>query len=116
MTQIIIWACLKAVHMLRSVEMNTYCLTIQGIKKSPLRSVAEELPIKVAIHFADTGGFSHKELISQVYEFSRLYWKGLKQRSQPATTIYAKLIAEFAAHSNGTLPDNETVHNSPWFL
>lgn len=85
-------------------------------QKNPLRSVTEELPIKVAIHFADTGGFSHKELISQVYEFSRLYWKGLKQRSQPATTIYAKLIAEFAGHSGGVLPKNETVNSSPWFL
>lgn len=85
-------------------------------QKNPLRSVAEELPIKIAIHFADTGGFSHKDLISQVYEFSRLYWKGLKQRSQPATTIYAKLIAEFTANYNGVLPNNETVNNTPWFL
>ena len=85
-------------------------------QKNPLRNVIEELPIKVAIHFADTGGFSHKELISQVYEFSRLYWKGLKQRSQPATTIYSKLIAEFAGHNNGVLPNNGTVNNTPWFL
>lgn len=85
-------------------------------QKNPLRSVAEELPIKIAIHFADTGGFSHRDLISQVYEFSRLYWKGLKQRSQPATTIYSKLIAEFAANYNGELPNNDTVNNTPWFL
>lgn len=85
-------------------------------QKNPLRSVAEELPIKIAIHFADTGGFSHRDLISQVYEFSRLYWKGLKQRSQPATTIYSKLIAEFTANYNGELPNNDTVNNTPWFL
>ncbi len=85
-------------------------------QKNPLRSVAEELPIKIAIHFADTGGFSHRDLISQVYEFSRLYWKGLKQRSQPATTIYSKLIAEFTANYNGELPNNYTVNNTPWFL
>lgn len=85
-------------------------------QKNPLRSVPEELPIKIAIHFADTGGFSHKELISQVYEFSRLYWKGLKQKSQPVTTIYSKLIAEFTANYNGNLPNNETINNTPWFL
>lgn len=85
-------------------------------QKNPLRNVAEELPIKIAIHFADTGGFSHKDLISQVYEFSRLYWKGLKQKSQPATTIYAKLIADFIANYSGILPNNETVNNTPWFL
>lgn len=85
-------------------------------QKNPIRSILEELPVKISIHFADTGGFSHNELISQVYEFSRLYWKGLKQRSQPATTIYAKLIADFAYHYNGQLPNNDTVNNSPWFL
>lgn len=85
-------------------------------QKRPLRNVLEELPIKVKIHFADTGGFSHKDLISQVYEFSRLYWKGLKQRSQPATTIYAKLIADFTAHFDGKLPNNNIVHQTPWFL
>lgn len=99
------------------VNKNEYLLfNNTRYQKNPLRSVSEELPIKVAIHFADTGGFSHKELISQVYEFSRLYWKGLKQRSQPATTIYAKLIAEFAGHSGDILPNNETVNSSPWFL
>lgn len=85
-------------------------------QKNPLRSVLDELPIKVRIHFADTGGFSHKELISQIYEFSRLYWKGLKQRSQPATTIYSKLIADFEAHFNSALPDNSITHDLPWFL
>lgn len=85
-------------------------------QKNPIRGIAEELPIKITIHFADTGGFSHNELISQIYEFSRLYWKGLKQRSQPATTIYAKLIADFASHYNGQLPNNDTVNSLPWFL
>ena len=85
-------------------------------QKNQSRSILEELPIKITIHFADTGGFSHKDLISQVYEFSRLYWKGLKQRSQPATTIYSKLIADFASHFNGNLPNNKTVQSTPWFL
>lgn len=81
-----------------------------------VRSVLDELPIKIRIHFADTGGFSHKELISQIYEFSRLYWKGLKQRSQPATTIYSKLIADFKAHFEEAMPDNSIVNDTPWFL
>ena len=82
----------------------------------PLTKVSEELPIKVKIHFADNGGFSHNELISQIYEFSRLIWKGLKQRSQPATTIYAKLIAEFSAHFGGHIPQNDITIHSPWFI
>lgn len=85
-------------------------------QKNPIRSVAEELPVKIKIHFADTGGFSHHELISQAYEFSRLYWKGLKQKSQPVTTIYSKLVAEFAAHFVGNLPANYITQNTPWFI
>jgi hypothetical protein len=85
-------------------------------QKQPLRTVVDELPIKIKIHFADTGGFSHKEIISQIYEFSRLYWKALKQRSQPVTTIYSKLIAEFEAHFEKHLPDNKITHDIPWFL
>jgi hypothetical protein len=85
-------------------------------QKNPTRSVAEELPVKIKIHFADTGGFSHHELISQAYEFSRLYWKGLKQKSQPVTTIYSKLVAEFAAHFDGNLPANHITQNTPWFI
>mgnify|MGYP003295522690 CR=1 FL=1 len=82
----------------------------------PITKVSDELPIKVKIHFADNGGFSHNELISQIYEFSRLIWKGLKQRSQPATTIYAKLIAEFSAHFGGDIPQNDITLHSPWFI
>jgi hypothetical protein len=85
-------------------------------QKNPVRSVAEELPVKIKIHFADTGGFSHRELIGQAYEFSRLYWKGLKQKSQPVTTIYSKLVADFAAHFDGDLPTNHLTQNTPWFL
>lgn len=82
----------------------------------PLTTVYDELPIKIKIHHADNGGFSHSDLISQIYEFSRLIWKGLKQRSQPATTIYSKLIADFSAHFNGDIPSNNLTHHTPWFV
>jgi hypothetical protein len=84
--------------------------------EKPLTMVTDELPIKIKIHFADNSGFSHNELISQIYEFSRLIWKGLKQRSQPATTIYAKLIADFSAHLGGIIPLNELTKKTPWFI
>lgn len=85
-------------------------------EKKPLRAVTEELPVKVKIHFMSEGEFTHEELIGQVYEFSRLYWKSLKQRSQPVTTVYAKLIAEFASQFGGKLPKNETTDTTPWFI
>lgn len=99
------------------VGYNEYLLfnnTRYGSK--PLNKIKDELPIKVKIHFADTGGFSHSDLINQIYEFSRLIWTGLKQKSQPATSIYAKKVAEFSAHFGGKLPENKVSKDTPWFL
>lgn len=85
-------------------------------EKNPLRAVKEEYPIKVKIHYADQREFTHNELISQIYEFSRLYWKSIKQQSQPVTTEYAKLVAEFSAHFNGDIPNNTISTKTPWFI
>jgi hypothetical protein len=81
---------------------------------NPIRQ--EEYPIKIKIY--DIGGsFSHDKLISQVYEFSRLYWKGLKQKAQPVTTLYSKFIAEYVSHFEGNqIPDNNTAHRTIWFV
>lgn len=86
--------------------------------KNPLKPIsAEEYPIIVKLYNTESGGFNHKELLSQVYEFSRLYWKGLKQRSQPVTTQYAKMIADFAAHfENGQIPHNPVAQSTAWFI
>jgi len=78
--------------------------------------VKDELPLKIKIHFADESGFSHIELIEQVYEFSRLIWKGLKQRSQPATCFYAKEIAKFRAHVNREIRQNRVTQETPWII
>lgn len=85
-------------------------------QQQPVRKIEEELPVKVKIYFADTGGFHHKELITQVYEFSRLNWKGLKQKSQPVTTTYSKMIAEFSANFGGAIPANIVAQTTPWFI
>ena len=85
-------------------------------QKRPVRKVEEVLPIKIRISFADTGGFHHKELITQVYEFSRIYWKGLKQQSQPVTTKYSKMIADFSLKFGGKIPGNKIAQKTPWFI
>lgn len=76
----------------------------------------QELPIKLKISYMSSEVFSKKELISQVYEFSRLNWKGLKQNSLPATITFSKMIADFAAHFDGIIPDTIAAQNRPWFL
>lgn len=84
--------------------------------EKPLRSVTEEWPIKLRIYASDSITIDEKQLISQVYEFSRLYWKGLKQKSQPVTTIYSKLIAEYTGNFSEQIPENKIVQETPWFL
>ncbi len=75
----------------------------------------EELPIKLRI-FDPYNSFDHDELISQVYEFSRMYWKSLKQKAQPVTTTYSKLVAQYIAEFNGKLPDNNVAKHRVWFI
>lgn len=76
----------------------------------------EEYPIKIKI-YDPRGSFQHDKLISQVYEFSRLYWKGLKQKAQPVTTLYSKLIADYVSHFEGNqIPENNTTHRTIWFV
>jgi len=75
----------------------------------------EEYPIKLRI-CDPTSSFLHHELISQVYEFSRLYWKSLKQQARPVTTIYSKLIAEYVANFQKGLPNTEIAHKKVWFI
>lgn len=84
-------------------------------EKSPV-NIKDELPLKLKIHFADESGFSHFELIEQVYQFSRLIWKGLKQRSQPATCYYAKEIAKFKSKVDEPIPINYLTQSTPWTI
>jgi len=76
----------------------------------------EEYPIKLRI-FDPGKSFNHNDIISQVYEFSRLYWKSLKQKAQPVTIIYSKLIAEYMANFDlKNLPDNQVAKKTVWFI
>ena len=86
--------------------------------QKPIKPInLDEYPIKIKLYNTESGGFTHNELLSQVYEFSRLYWKGLKQRSQPVTTEYAKMIAEFAIHfEDQSIPENLVSQNTAWFI
>lgn len=56
-----------------------------------------------------------KKLIEQVYQFSRLYWKSLRQQNVPITIKYPEMVAEIAPRFDGnTIPPygEETL----WFL
>lgn len=63
-------------------------------------------PIKLTITSANTntGGILTKEdaidIITQVYQFCRLYWKSVKMQNVPITIAYPKLVAEYVPHFN----------------
>lgn len=55
-----------------------------------------------------------QQLIDQVYQFSRIYWKSVKQQGLPVTIKYPEMIAEIMPHFS-----DKTVYaenNCLWFL
>lgn len=61
--------------------------------------------------------FDVKELIDQVYSFSRIYWKSINQVSLPVTIAYSKIVADLAAHfPDNSLPEKDIAHSNLWFL
>lgn len=76
-------------------------------------------PIKLSIDCTDIKQLENeqiiKELINQVYQFSRMYFKSLIQQNLPVTVKYPEIIAELAPYMDGSsLPDN--TKNNLWFL
>ncbi len=56
-----------------------------------------------------------RELIDQVYQFSRMYWKSLRQQNLPVTIKYPEMVAQIAPHFIGNdIPDYGK--NNLWFL
>jgi len=56
-----------------------------------------------------------QELIDQVYQFSRLYWKSLSQQNLPVTIKYPEMVAEMFPHFDGyEIPDFGK--DNLWFL
>ncbi len=56
-----------------------------------------------------------QELIDQVYQFSRMYWKSNKQQNLPVTIKYPEMAAELFSHfEHSTLP--EFGQKNLWFL
>jgi hypothetical protein len=57
------------------------------------------------------------DIINQVYEFSRIYWKSIKQRNKPVTIEYSEIIAKVVSQfTSQTLPESEIATKSLWFL
>lgn len=56
-----------------------------------------------------------RELIDQVYQFSRMYWKSVSQQNLPVTTKYPEMVAQIYPHfTYDNLPDFGK--SNLWFL
>jgi len=75
-------------------------------------------PIKIKVSSPDEDAFEDAdvvlELLTQVYQFSRLYWKSLRQQNVPITIKYPEMVAQIAPRFNNGVP--EDAKNKLWFL
>ena len=55
-------------------------------------------------------------LIDQVYQFSRIYWKSVKQQNLPVTIKYPEMVAQIAPHFNGGDIPTNIGNDNLWFL
>jgi len=62
-------------------------------------------PIKLNIDCTQKDQLKDKtiiqDLIDQVYQFSRMYWKSVKQQNLPVTIKYPEMVAQIAPHFEG---------------
>jgi len=62
-------------------------------------------PIKLNIDCTDKEQLKDvkviRELIDQVYQFSRMYWKSVRQQNLPVTIKYPEMVAQIAPHFDG---------------
>ncbi len=78
-------------------------------------------PVKLKIHcpndeVLEKDSSITTNLIDQVYQFSRIYWKSVKQQNLPVTIKYPEMVAKIAPHfSGGDIPGNIGKDNL-WFL
>jgi hypothetical protein len=75
-------------------------------------------PIKISISSPDKDAFEDAnitlELLTQVYQFSRLYWKSLRQQNVPITIKYPEMVAQLAPRFENGIPDH--AKDKLWFL
>lgn len=81
----------------------------------------KDYPFPIKIKLATTSKDTNlqmsvvSELLDQVYQFSRMYWKAVKQQNLPITIKYPEMVAEIVPHfSDAELP--QFGKSNLWFL
>jgi hypothetical protein len=76
-------------------------------------------PVKLSLFCTDEAYFANRqnvnEVIDQVYQFSRMYWKSVRQQNLPVTIKYPEMVAQiFPFFEGDKIPDFGK--NNLWFL
>lgn len=76
-------------------------------------------PVKLSLFCTDEDYFANRknvnEVIDQVYQFSRMYWKSVRQQNLPVTIKYPEMVAQiFPFFEGDKIPDFGK--NNLWFL
>lgn len=86
-----------------SVGFNKFLLfnNVRYKDESYLKQQDYHFPIKLSFKCSKQGVLNMQvigQLIDQVYQFSRMYWKSISQQNMPVTTIYPEMVAEIFPH------------------
>jgi hypothetical protein len=77
------------------------------------------LPVKITVRSTDDKVFKEEktmqDVVDQVYQFSRLYWKSVSQQNLPVTIKYPEMLAEIFPHFNSRVIPQFGRKNL-WFL
>lgn len=96
-----------------------YLLNINLRKQESSNQVMQPMPLRIQFQFNREGYLEREsvvtELLEQIYAFSFLHWRSVRQSPQPVTVKYPAIIASFMPwfDRNFLPPHGKT---KPWFL
>ncbi len=103
-----------------SIGTNKFLLCNNTRYDDDLKFKIESYPFPIKLSFWATNKEildynTISQLINQIYQFSRIYWKQVKQQSLPVTIRYPEMVAEIFPHFNvHKLP--QFGKNNLWFI
>lgn len=102
------------------INRNHYLLFNNTRYGSPHDSIESyHFPLKIRISCTDSKQLENiaqvKQLLDQVYQFSRIYWKSVKQQNLPVTVSYPTALAKIFSHFQDQSL-NDFGQSNLWFL
>jgi hypothetical protein len=98
----------------RFLLFNNIRYGVNGYKSSDGYPFPIKLSIKCTHQELENDYQIIKSLIDQVYQFSRIYWKSVRQQNLPVTIKYPELVAEIIPHFQSQ--DIDFGQENLWFL